>query len=186
MLKKSLALMLVCSLVAAPSFASTFFKHGIRDKQFLQAPIKASKTQTAKNCTDFSGIWKGSCTNKNGQEVVTIQSDESRFKVNEKTYYIGSGLTTNSEGASWSTAFEHETLFWNEDKTQIIMNGTSVMRFHPEGIERYTEELLNVLTQAVVSLVDGKLIVEQKDIFSLGADKMDEEHFVCTYVRDAS
>jgi hypothetical protein len=81
------------------------------------------------NCTNFSGTWKGKCTDTNGAEteesMVIEQNSCDSVTINDAQSYNFGGANTDTQTGTWSTNVFTTNLDWNADKTvaKLVLGG---------------------------------------------------------------
>lgn len=188
MLKKSLSFMVVGGLLATSSYAFHPFQQlqTAKHKNALTAAPKKQASATQKY-TDFSGIWTGTCSGEgegSEPETVTIKNDDMTIRFDNEYFMIGGNLKTDSYSNPWSTAFSHLSLYWNEDKTQLIGSSAFVHKYHNDS-GSFTEEfpVSTSIATMVMSLKNDQLIIEGNAKSYSGLEKDDQVGMTCTYTR---
>jgi hypothetical protein len=110
---------IVCSalLLTSVAFGSPF--------KGLVMPADNAEVESSESCTEFSGTWKGECTEESEEgtevteETITIVQDGcNSLEIDKQTYNLGGSKTTTE--TSKEDIFTY-TIFtdWNENKSEV-------------------------------------------------------------------
>lgn len=152
-------------------------------QKFISAPLTAQKSASLKqnsglkrtdginNFVDFSGTWVGKCAGDEQDETIHIEHSDFDFTVENQHHQIGS-LETEATSNEIYTRFSHSLLEWDENHSQLLVNGSFVYYDHIP--ERNNKEF--GYWNGSVSLKNDQLIMQFNSQSSAKNDNT-----VCTY-----
>lgn len=167
--KRTLAAAVITgSLFATPLFASSFLHKLWPNHQSMQAAnLQAKPTNQTKqknqNYTDFSGSWAGNCfwgTSKEPTSMDTvIKNDGEVFLIDDEELFIGP-LYTRTTSSDKITTFEHTSLEWSNDMSNLIMKSSYLIKIASEYPHNTPTPMMNYLGEVTLSLENEQLMIK--------------------------
>lgn len=187
MIKKPLFIFALTACATSSFAFSPFNTLGATHKKSHHTAIHKKAVNESTNYTDFSGTWIGTCSDSDGDahdmETITIKNDAMEISFDNELYSIG-GLKTDSKSHSWSTSFDHEALFWNTEKNQLIFNGVFVGKSHLTNNTYDAPQIFTNLANMNLSIEDEDLMVRGSIITFSGIKQEQTQDILCTYKRE--
>lgn len=189
MFKKPL-LIIALTACATSSFAfSPFTIYGAKAKEPHHTAASKKAIHDLTHFTDFSGTWVGQCANSDGDDVdmdtVTIKNDAMEISFDGEVYAIG-GLKTTSHSQQWTTDFDHEALYWNDEQTQLVFNGTWVIKSHIADSPYVAPQLFTNIANMNLSIENDNLQVRGSVLIFAGTKQEHTQDILCTYKKEVN
>jgi hypothetical protein len=176
--------------ISSPSYAfSSLLKEKSHKKNKITSTYQSkTNNESEENYTDFSGQWTGSCDwDESGDYAftITIKNDAHLFFLDDMNdyYAIHDMLKTSSNSTSSGTYYDHQTIYWNQDKTKLITNELNVSNFHDRQ-DNIETPINYYFSKEEFSLNNGKLIMRIEENHYKELEKIRHNVFICTFDKD--
>jgi hypothetical protein len=178
MFKNAFAIVLLGSFVATSSVASNFVnKFKITEK--MKAPQITLNKNDNQDYANFTGVWKGKCSNSGAEFTTTIRNDANTLYLDHDEITIGDLKTVSASGKS-GTSFAHEAYFWNADRTMLLVKGIDITK-------ESSNQLSSLVLSGSISLNNDQLIIQSDvDMFADLTQRVDGFNLTCTFNRSVN
>lgn len=181
MIKSTLTVAILSSCIASTSFAFNMLHPMHKLHNAAKTQVKNNIQTKNESFTDFSNTWTGTCRFDSMEGIdpvtLTIENDAYGIEIDGQYYSLQGQLSTESTANTAETNYNHFSLHWNPEQTQIMLNGVSVELQH-DG----SGTLVTTVGGTTFSLVNGQLVMDGHfNVAPLTVEDSGSHTYQCTF-----